>query len=127
MIDVSELIKDSDFAENYMIHRKKGVWENGRFHLTEEQTIPYIGVIQPASEKELEQLDIGDRQKFVMKFLCTYPDEIFVTQQYEQEEYFSDTIEYLGHFYKVIKVKNWLHSGGYCRAFAVEVDENGAY
>lgn len=126
MIKVSELIKDSDFATNYIIHRKQGVWEKGRFHLKEEQTIPYVGVVQPATEKELEQLDIGDRQKFVMKFLCAYPDEIFVTQQYEQEGLFSDSVEYCGKFYKVIKVKNWRYSGGYCRAFAVEVDENGA-
>lgn len=126
MIDVSELIKDNDFATEYIVHRKKGIWEKGRFHFKEEQTIHYIGVVQPATEKELEQLDIGDRQKFIMKFLCAYPDEIFVTQQYEQEELFSDVIEYLGKKYKVIKVKNWQCSGGYCRAFAVEVDENGA-
>lgn len=37
MIKVSELIKDSDFATNYIIHRKQGVWEKGRFHLKEEQ------------------------------------------------------------------------------------------
>lgn len=79
-------------------------------------------MVQPATEKELEQLDTGDRQKFVMKFLCAYPDEIFVTQQKEQEGIFSDMIECSGNFYKVIKVKNWRYSGGYCRAFAVEVE-----
>ena len=123
MIDVSELIKDSDFAESYIVHRKKGVWEKGRFHFKEEQSFTYIGVVQPASEKELEQLDTGDRQKNVMKFLCAYPDEIFVTQEGEQE-LFSDVIEYCSKKYKVIKVKNWQGSGGYCRAFAIEV-ENG--
>ncbi len=122
MIEVSELIKDSDFAENFIVHRKKGIWENGRFLFKEEKSLCYTGVVQPASEKELEQLDTGDRQKNIMKFLCAYPDEIFVTQEKEQEELFSDVIEYCSKKYKVIKVKNWQYSGGYCRAFAVEVD-----
>lgn len=122
MIEVSELIKDSDFAENFIVHRKKGIWENGRFLFKEEKSLCYTGVVQPASEKELEQLDTGDRQKNIMKFLCAYSDEIFVTQEKEQEELFSDVIEYCSKKYKVIKVKNWQYSGGYCRAFAVEVD-----
>lgn len=122
MIDVSELIKDSDFAESYMVHRKKGVWEKGRFYMEEEQCFEYIGVVQPATEKELEQLDMGDRQKFVMKFICAFPDELFITQQKEQENFFSDIIEYQNNRYKIIKVKNWRTSGGYCRAYAVEVD-----
>ena len=62
MIDVSELIKDSDFATSYVVHRKKGIWKKGRFCLEEEQSFCYIGVVQPVTEKELEQLDIGDRQ-----------------------------------------------------------------
>lgn len=106
MIEVSELIKDSDFAENFIVHRKKGIWENGRFLFKEEKSLCYTGVVQPASEKELEQLDTGDRQKNIMKFLCAYPDEIFVTQEKEQEELFSDVIEYCSKKYKVIKVKN---------------------
>jgi len=125
MITVSELIKDSDFAENFIVHRKKGIWENGRFHFKEEKSLCYTGVVQPATEKELEQLDTGDRQKNIMKFLCAYPDEIFVTQEKEQEELFSDVIEYCSKKYKVIKVKNWQYSGGYCRAFAVEVENDG--
>lgn len=123
MIDVLELIKDNDFATSYIVHRKIGAWEKGRFYVKEEQSFPYIGVVQPATEKELEQLDVGDRQKLVMKFLCAYPEKLFVTQQNEQEERFSDVIEYLGKKYKVIKVKDWQYSGGYCRAFAVEVED----
>ena len=66
MIEVSELIKDSDFATDYIIHRKKGVWEKGRFYFKEEQIIPYIGVVQPATEKELEQLDTGGTDKKIL-------------------------------------------------------------
>ena len=120
MVDVSELIEDSDFATTYYVNRSIGEWIDGRFKLKEENKLKYYGVVQPATEEEIEQLDIGDKNKLIMKFMCAYPNEIFVTSSTEGQ--YADVIEYNNKKYKVIKVKQWKDSGGYCRAFACEFD-----
>ena len=123
MIDVSELMNDPDFSTEYSMIRSIGQWRDGRFILKKENEIVYYGPVQPATEKELEQLDTGDRNKITMKFMCAYPNEIFLTQEEEENEgLYSDMIKYQNKLYKVIKVKPWVSSGGYCRAFAYEVD-----
>ena len=86
MIDVSELMNDPDFSTEYTMIRSIGQWRDGRFILKKENEIVYYGPVQPATEKELEQLDTGDRNKITMKFMCAYPNEIFLTQEEEENE-----------------------------------------
>lgn len=122
MIDVSELMNDPDFATEYTVIRSMGEWQDGRFVLKKKNEISCYGPVQPATEDELEQLDIGDRNHITMKFMCAYPMELFITSETENEGQFSDMISYNGKKYKIIKVKPWISSGGYFRAFAYEVN-----
>lgn len=121
MIDVSELIEDPDFALEYIVIRRTGQWINARFTVSEPpERLLYYGAVQPASTRDIEQLGIGDTEKGVMKFFCRQPKDIYLTQQfYEEDENIqvSDEIEFRGSLYKVLQISPWQH-GGFTRAFA---------
>lgn len=121
MIDVSELITDPDFAVPYKVHRRTGSWDKGRFVVSDPEILNYYGAVQPASEREIQQLSIGDSETGVMKFFTRKPNELHVTKEFTdsagEKIQISDEIEYDGRVYKVLKVMPW-HHGGWCRAFA---------
>ena len=120
MVDVSELIIDPDFACNYTVHRRTGRWVKGRFEVGEEETLNFYGAVQPASEREIRQLHIGDREQGVMKFFTRKPNDLHTTKEFSDEKedkQVSDEIEFDGRLYKVLKVMPW-HQGGWCRAYA---------
>lgn len=59
MIDVSRLITDPDFCEPFVIRRRVGKWEAGRFIATPEDTA-VTGIVEPTSGDDLEQVPEGD-------------------------------------------------------------------
>jgi len=120
MIDVSELITDPDFAAPYTVYRRTGEWVRGRFSVSEPQTMQYYGAVQPATTRELDQLEIGDNEHGVMKFFTRQPYDIYVTHDFTEDDtsiQISDEIEFRGLRYKVLQVMPWQH-GGWTRAFA---------
>lgn len=119
MIDVSELITDPDFACSYTVYRRTGKWEKGRFTVSEPEVLKYYGAVQPATEREIRQLHIGDTEDGVMKFFTRKPNDLYITRDVSQSEevQISDEIEFDGRMYKVLKVMPW-HHGGWCRAYA---------
>lgn len=119
MINVSMLMKSPYFTSSYKVIRRKGEFVGGRFRITEE-TFDRKGPVQPATPRELEQLDIGDTNKGVMKFFCAAPDGFFLSRDGDDftETGVSDLVEYKGRRYKIIQVVPWLHNG-YCRAYGV--------
>lgn len=125
MIDVSELITDPDFAAPYKVHRRKGKWVKGRFEVSELEILNFYGAVQPATEREIRQLHIGDTEDGVMKFFTRKPNDLYITRDVLQDADIpiSDEIEFDGRMYKVLKVMPW-HHGGWCRAYASLKEEN---
>jgi len=120
VIDVSELIEDPDFASVYTVLRRTGQWNNARFTVSDPVRLSFYGAVQPATVKEIEQLDIGDDEKGVMKFFCRQPNDIFITDNFDENNVnvqISDEIEFRGQLYKVLQVSPWQH-GGWTRAYA---------
>jgi hypothetical protein len=101
VIDVSELMRDPDFAAPYTVLRKTGKWEAGRF-VEKEEAIPFYGPVQPPSPEELEQVPEADRRQGALDFLSDKP--IHLTREAGN----SDEIMYRGERYKVVQVKDWL-------------------
>lgn len=124
MIDMRRLMANPNFATNYKVHRSYGEWEKGRFTITKEQTLAYYGPVQSASPDDLVQFPEGDRQKGLMKFFCTPPNELHTTKEESEtdkgEAFVSDVIEYENYLYKVIQVAPWQRYG-YIRAFGYKI------
>ena len=113
LVNVSRLMNDPMFATDYTVIRSKGEWVNGRFEVSETAIIQHHAPVQPATNKELEQLPEGDRQSGVLKFFCKPPDTLYMTDSGN----ISDEIIYRGQRYKIFAVKDWMPNG-YVRAFA---------
>lgn len=123
IIDVSDLITDSDFANRYTVMRSRGEWIDGRFEIKEDKRLNYYGVVQQASDKEIEQLDIGDNVNHILKFFTTPNRKLYITNDNpndNEEDYISDVILYKGDKYKIIKISNW-ENNGYYRAYTIRV------
>lgn len=123
MIDVTEILQDPDFADNYIVIRTKCEWQNGRFKPVSTEKLSYFFPVHPATEKELEQLPEGDRKKEVKVFFCVHPKKLYITQTGESDEgYISDKVQYNGNEYKIVKIKDWT-SHGWSRCFGVLTGE----
>lgn len=111
MIDVSELITDSDFAQTYKVYRKTGSFAAGRWEQTETE-IEFYGPVQPASDKEIIQVPEGDRSSEIMVFYSL--NEIYTTNTGGT----SDELEWRSNRYRVDKVERF-GDNGYYKALAV--------
>lgn len=104
MINVSELIHDPDFCQSFVIKRTTAQWVNGRFVQDTPESIPVIGIIHAATEKDLEQIPESDRQKGMFSFFVKPPDTLHITALNSSFSGISDTIEYRGETYRILKV-----------------------
>ena len=106
MIDVSQLITDPDFCEPFVIRRRVGKWEAGRFVATPEDTA-VNGSVEPTSGDDLEQVPEGDRVSGMMTFYVKQP--IYLSQDKQQ----SDEILCRGKTYKAVQIQDWSRHGFY--------------
>lgn len=118
MDDLSLLMNDPDFAFKYQVIRRQGKWVKGRFKLGEPEKLKYYGPVQPATEKEIRQLDVGDQTVGVMKFSCRKPKSLYMTRQGSGGANVSDEIIWRGERYMVVRVRPWDHYG-WLHAFAL--------
>ena len=118
MDDVSLLMNDPDFAFKYKVERRQGKWVKGRFKLGEPEVLKFYGPVQPATEKELKQLSIGDRLEGIFRFSFRKPKNLYTTQRGSKDANISDEIIWRGERYKVIRVRPWDHYG-WMHAYAV--------
>jgi hypothetical protein len=121
MIDVSEIVSDSDFAQDFEIQRssggswKAGVWVN------ETETVPGYGIVQPATPEELDQVPEGDRVRGSLSFHSE--DPLFETHTRGTNDTFagtSDIICHRGQKYRLVKVWQW-EDFGYFHAIGARI------
>lgn len=106
MIDVSRLITDPDFCERFVIRRRIGKWEAGRFIATPEDTA-VTGIVEPTSGDDLEMVPEGDRVSGMMTFYTRQP--VYLSQDKQQ----SDELIWRGRVYKAVQVLDWSRHGFY--------------
>ena len=115
MIDVSEIIGDPDFAQDYTVTRSSGQFGAGGWIENTPQSIPMSGVITVARQKELSQMPEGDRVTGAMLFYST--QQLFITHN-DSSAGTSDVITWQGYDYKIVHVWPYVDYG-YWKAYGV--------
>lgn len=119
MIDVSEVVLDPDFAENFVIKRSSGSYQlDGWVDVI--TTVPMYGAIQPSSSKDLDQVPEGDRIKGAITVWSTQP--IYTTRRGTgaNDGGLSDIIVWQGEDHRVAGLLPW-NENGFFRAVAVRM------
>lgn len=112
MIDVSELMTDPDFAREITVQRPTlTVANEGQASYTYETT-KMLGIVQPASMREVEMLPEGDRLKDVISVWSAC-----LLKATNADDAEADIIVVGTHHYRVIKSESWPENG-YYRVFA---------
>lgn len=106
MIDLSRLITNPDFSEPFVIRRRIGKWEAGRFIATPEDTA-VTGIVEPTNGDDLEQVPEGDRVSGMMTFYTKQP--VYLAQVRSQ----SDELIWRGRVYKAVQILDWSRHGFY--------------
>jgi len=115
VIDVSELMRDPDFAQPFLIERTDGVFDEGEWLPTAPVIIDRIGIIQPAKREDtLAVLPEGVRLGAMIVVYCD--EELRID---DSEDRRSDVIVWNGHPYRVVAAKSWADHG-YWQAWAEE-------
>lgn len=112
MINLSEIVNDPDFAQDFTIQRSSGgSWQAGKW-VTSTIDVCGFGIIQPATAEELDQVPEGDRVKGAMSFHSESP--LFETHTTGPNDKFagtSDIICWRGENYRLVKVWPWSDFG----------------
>lgn len=121
MLNLSEVVNDDDFAQEFQIMRSSGgSWIAGRW-VTNTINVPGFGIIQPSTPEELDQVPEGDRVKGAMSFHSeTVLFETHTTASNDQFAGTSDIISWQNQNYRLIKVFPW-EDFGYYKAIGVRM------
>jgi hypothetical protein len=114
MIDVSRVLYNPRFCQDYTVYRQSGYWLAGNWKET-ETALDFSGPVIPAGPKDLEQVSEGDRVKGIVCFYSA--QEIFTTRNEDGNKGTSDQIEWHGKRYRVFQVKP-MDDYGYFKAYA---------
>lgn len=109
MIDLSEVLFDPDFTQQFTVYRQHGSWSGGRWSVVNEETIIMDGIVLHVDASELVQVPEGDRIRGIMEFISTR--EIFVT--WAEGAITSDQIFWSGDRFRVFRVHNFEDYGFY--------------
>lgn len=106
MLDVSQLFYDVDFCESFAIRHRKGAWQDGEFIVSGEEK-KVLGIVEPTSGEDLQQLPEADRIGGLMTFYSKEPLSLGDTGQV------SDEIISRGKVYQLLQVQDWSRHGFY--------------
>lgn len=107
MPDVTMLLSDPTVgAQHFDIYRRRGEWEQGRFVIADEvQTVPAVGVIQPAGSESLSFFPEGERREG--QIVIYTKTTIYLTEG----DSITDEIIWQGENYKILRVDRWQEYG----------------
>lgn len=106
MIDISELITDPDFCQDFQIIHSASTWSNGVL-ATQETVVDVTGVAVPVTGKDIDIQIESDRANNLMTFYTE--EELKVSP----DDSISDFVLFKGKRYKLLKVKNYSDFGFY--------------
>lgn len=108
MYSVEELTYDNDFCTTFIVEKRSDtVWEKGVQTATVTQ-VNVTGIVLPASAKDLELVEEGDRKHGLKTFL-THDCPLNVTDTEDT----SDVVIWDGNRYKLIHAFNYAQWGYY--------------
>lgn len=116
MPEVQFLLSDPELgAHPFTVTRKTGKWVSGRLVIQENQTqtLNPVGIIVPPEAEQLEFFPEGDRRKD-KKAIYTK-----TMLHVSEGDTVSDTIQWNGDRYRILKVERW-DEYGFCVAYAVK-------
>ena len=109
MINVGRVVTSGRFVQAFIIKRKQGSFNNGRWTETAQGSpINKIGIVQPAKQDQLLVLPEGERKDDAILIHCK--DEIKVGDSVSS---ISDIIEWQGNSYRAAFKKPWQLNGYY--------------
>jgi hypothetical protein len=108
VIDVSEIITDPDFCQEFTVYRSTGSFIKGVWTESTPIKIKMMGVVLVMNAKELNMVPEGDRIAGAMTFYST--EQIYTTRTGD-EQGTSDKILWRGEYYKVFNVYPWIDYG----------------
>jgi hypothetical protein len=110
MIDLSEVITDDDFAQEFTLYRSTGDWVAGRWVENTKETVVMDGTIVPMSAREIQQLPEADRIRGSINIFTT--EALYLTTA-EGTQRTSDQILWKGGLYKLIQINDYSDFGFY--------------
>lgn len=114
LIDVSELLVDADFCDDFKIIRRKAVVNEYGENVLTESVQSGSGVVQSAIAETLKVLPESVQLSSAIKVY--YKGELNA----ETEGHYADVIEWYGERYIVMNVEMWHNWGaGYCCATCI--------
>lgn len=117
MIDVSDIINDPDFAQPFTIKRSTGGAFVSGGYTSSNSTIQGYGVIQPASDREHEQVPEGER---VAGSISIYSATALYTTYGGDPSGLSDIVTWRGDDYRIVSVGPY-QDFGFFKALAVRM------
>jgi hypothetical protein len=130
MIDVSEVITDPDFVQDFTLYRSSGLFAVGGWQENAPVKFDMTGVVFPTTSKDLNMMPEGDRVTESLTFYAPYIDAYgvnwgdelpFQVTRTGEEQGTSDQIDYNGVRYRIQSVKDY-SAYGYCKAIGVRMD-----
>lgn len=111
MISLTDIVNDPDFAQDYVVTRRYGVFALGAFQVTSSVTVPFWGIIQPATDEDLDMVPEGDRVRGLMSFISE--QEMFKTNGngLEGVQELGDLITWNNQVYKIVVTTIWKDFG----------------
>lgn len=106
-LDLSDVANDPDFAQSYTVVRRSGRFALGRFTVTNTASLPFYGIIQPATDEDLDGIPEGDRISGAMSFISVQRMFNTNTEGIGTPSALSDTIMWRGQNYGVWKAGPW--------------------
>lgn len=120
MVDVSELIRDPDFATTVTIIRRPFVMEGGRHRATEERS-EICAVVQPAGANDMAQIAATVADAFPTETLSIWTLQPLCAGTTER---LCDIVETRGNRFSVTLVEDFVLEGGYCKALATRISDD---
>lgn len=118
LIDMTEVMLSTEFTQPVKVYRKQdGHFVKGKFVQTEE-TFVFDMVVSAVNEKEINMIPEGDRIQDAKTFHCI--DELFTTQDTDEEARTSDELEWKNNRYKIVSLTDNSDYGFY-KAFGVRI------
>lgn len=119
-LDISFLLSDPDFCAAFTVERcVESVDDKGRAQLVSD-TVPWRGVVQPATPRELERLPEGDRDRESITVYSRDPLRMGQRPASDSGGPAADVILWQGQRYEVASVEPW---SGYVRVLATLLPE----
>lgn len=118
-MNFDDILNDPEMTTEFVLTRTTlAVGDTGRTSKAEAVST-LAGVILPATDQQLERLDVGDRSSEVVAVYSKTP----LTSG--TDELAPDEVTWRGTTYRIKQVQDWTTMAGFCVALAISISMHG--